>query len=101
MREGPFGCQWKTGTRRAWPVRSVSGLGQAVIEPRRERAALDEHEPTFTPAVVGQVDLGVGPAPIILLIQPPGHLAGSPLDRAESRLEIKHHLVVGGLAAVA
>src|SRR3989442_4517875 len=99
--KGPLRLSMTNGDERAHPQWSVSGLGQAVIEPRRERAAFDEHEAAFSPAVIGQVDLGVGPAPIILLIQPTGHLAGRPLDRAESRLEIKHHLFVSGLAAVA
>src|SRR2546425_7838433 len=99
--KGPLRLSMTNGDERAHLQWLVSGFGQAVIEPRRERAAFDEHEAAFSPAVIGQVDLGVGPAPVILLIQPAGHLTGRPLDRAESRLEIKHHLFVSGLAAVA
>ena len=51
--------------------------------------------------MVGQVDLGIGPAPIILLIEAPHHLPGDALKRTELLFQIGEDLFVPIVALVA
>src|SRR6476646_6211131 len=75
-------------------------ISDMVVEPRRQGAAVDKHKSTLRVRMVGQVDLGIGPAPIVLLIEAPHHLSGGALKWTELLLQIGEDLFVPIVALI-
>ena len=65
-----------------------------VVEPRGQGTAVDKNKSPLRIRMVGQVDLGIGPAPIILLIEASHHLPGDALEGAELLFQISEDLFV-------
>ena len=75
-------------------------VGDIVIESRGQHPAIEEDKSTITLGFIRDVDLGIGPAPIELLVQPSHHLSWSAVELTVERLKIRQHLIMSVFAVV-
>lgn len=72
-----------------------------IVESRGQGAAVDKNKSTLRIRVIGQANLGVSPAPNILLVEPPHHLPWDALKGAELAFQMGEDLLVPIVALVA
>lgn len=72
-----------------------------VVESRGQGTAIDKNKSPLRVRLVGQVNLGIGPPPIILLRETPHHLPGDALKRTELFFQVGQDLFMPVVALVA
>ena len=72
-----------------------------VVEPRGQGTAIDKNKSPLRIRMVGHSYFGIGPAPIILLIEAPHHLPWDTIERTELLLQIGKYLFVPVVTLIA
>jgi hypothetical protein len=72
-----------------------------VVKPRGESTAIDKNKSTLRIGMIGQVNLGISPPPIILLIKTSHHLTGNPFKRTELLFQMSEDLLMAIVPLIA
>ena len=91
------GCQQKIlvpGSERDAFIKLLPGVGDVVVEPWCERTTIDKNVAALGTGLVCQIDLGIWPAPSVLLVESSCHLSGNTLQSAEVTFQEAQHVFV-------
>ena len=81
-------------------IELLAKIGEVVVEPRCERATIEENVAAFCTGLIGKIDLSVGSAPVILLGKSSRHLSRNALQPTEAAFQVAQHLPMDVVSSI-